>query len=150
MNDFPIYQQEPTYRRQYHYTESESNETEPIFLIDLGDETSGLFMRDGIFWVETDMRMVSKQMAVGYISYPLVKSALDNLLFTTLKWYLPSDVSSKYLTSPLMILQDYNRLVEDDGDDDDDGDDGPKKISFFDAFNLSSNRELLKLWIKMQ
>lgn len=141
MNNFPIYQQEFGYRRQYHYTEAESYETQPIFFIDLGDETSGLFTRNNIFWVETDLRKVSRQTVVGYMSFSLVKSALDNLLFTTLKMSLPSDISSKYLSMPFAILEDYNKLVEKDQGED---------SSFFEAFHLSSNREMLKLWIKIQ
>ena len=140
-NYFKVYQQNDTYRRQFYYTENEAYETEPIFFIDLDDDTSGLFSRAGIYWVETDITRVSKEKFVGNISSSLVKDALDTLLFTTLKWSLSPDVSSRYLTTPMKILESYNKLVDDDDRDD---------TSFFDMFNLNSYREMMKLWIRFQ
>jgi len=154
---FKVFEQDPEYRRQFCYTEDESLNREPIFFIDLEDDTSGLFVRDDIFWVETDLKKVTRNKSAGEMSAQVVKMALDELLFSTLKVTILSsfssfnnknknknkiDIPSQILSSPQNILADYNALVDVDHASD---------TSFlFDVFHLSSNREMLKLWIKMQ
>lgn len=130
---------------------------EPIFFIDLEDDTSGLFVRNDIFWVETDLKKVTRNKSAGEMSAKVVKMALDELFFSTLKVTILSsfsfsfsssnnknkiDIPSQILSSPQNILADYNALVDVDHASD--------TSSLFDVFNIGSNREMLKLWIKMQ
>jgi len=79
---FKIYLQDPNYRRQYFYTERETFDYGSIFFVDVRSilgENKGLFYRDDIYWIETNLENISLQACVGEMSCSSVSIILNKI-----------------------------------------------------------------------